>query len=42
MFFTEVTGSRVSDYYARNIYKGLSENRCFVDLTDIKNTLPKH
>ena len=42
MFFTEVTGSRVSDYYARNIYKGLSKNSCSVDLIDIKNTLPKH
>ena len=39
---TEVAGNRVSDYYARNIYKGLSKNSCSVDLIDIKITLPKH
>ena len=47
MFFTEVTGNRVSDHYARNICKSetsvsLSKNRCSVDFIDIKNTLPKH
>ena len=41
MFFTEVTGNRVSDHDARNIqlYEGLSKNSCSVDLIDTKNTL---
>ena len=41
MFLTEVTGNRVSDHYARKLFKGLSKNSCSVDLIDIKNTLLK-
>ena len=41
MFLTEVTGNRVSDYYARKLFKGLSKNSCSMDLIDIKSTLLK-
>ena len=38
-FFTEVTGNKVGDYYARNIYVKVSlKVSCSVDLIDIKNT----
>ena len=42
-FFTQVTGNRASDHYARNvyIYKGLSMNSCSVDVSAIKNTSAK-
>ena len=42
-FFTEVTGNKVDDYYARNIYVKVSlKVSCSVDLIDIKNTFRKH
>ena len=42
-FLTQVTGNRVSDYYAKkHAYKGLSINSCSVDVTAIKNTWSKH
>ena len=41
-FLTQVTGNRVSDYYAKkHAYKGLSINSCSVDVTAIKNTWSK-
>ena len=45
-FFTEVTGNRLKNHYARNIlYKSLSKSSysvSSVDLSDIKNTLLKY
>ena len=38
----EVTGSRVSDHYARSVYKGLFINSGSVDVGTIKNTSSKH
>ena len=38
-FFTQVTGNRVSDHYARNVYiKVFFINSCSVDVSAIKNT----